>query len=177
MFVPLQKAYQHYFERDVAKTKKELDKLEQEHTTLTKRMLNFDPAKAKRAIEKANARIAELEQAIERVQEKMKNWGDELDTVREETAAHVMAVEAAEQTLDDPKSDNRRKAQAVRGCIERINLTFQPTGKKYPKSELVGVEIIPNTSNGPEHPNGGSFSPAPAPREYRCGGRSLRPWA
>ncbi len=45
--------------------------------------------------------------------------------------------------LDDPDADNRRKARAVRSCIQRVNLTFQPTGKKYPTSELVEIEIIP----------------------------------
>jgi DNA invertase Pin-like site-specific DNA recombinase/uncharacterized coiled-coil protein SlyX len=155
MLSPLKKAYEHYFQRDVAQTKKELDALEEQHTKLTTRVLNLDP-KSKRAIEKANGQIAELEQAIDKVQAQLKNWGEELDTVREETAAHVMALDAAEDTLDDPKSDNRRKAEAVRSCIERINLTFKPTGKKYPKSELVAVEIIPNTSNGPEYPNGAS---------------------
>jgi DNA invertase Pin-like site-specific DNA recombinase/uncharacterized coiled-coil protein SlyX len=155
-FLPLQKAYQLYFQRDEAVARQHLIELEHEHTALTNRMLNFDPATAQRAIQKTNSKIAELEQEIERVDGKLKNWADELGKVREETYSHVTALDATEEILNDRKSENRRKAQAVRSCIDRINLTFRPTGKKYPKSELVGMEIIPNTSHGPEYSNGAS---------------------
>lgn len=151
---PIHKAYEHYFKRDEAHIRQKIGELEDKHTTLTERILNLDPAKANRAIEKANERISALEQGIEQLKGTLKNWSAELQRVREETYSHVMSLVAAEDLLDDPKSDNRRKAQAVLQCIEKINLTFRSTGKKYPKSELVNVEIFPNSGHIGERPNG-----------------------
>lgn len=155
--VPLEKAYQLYFQRDEVEIRKTLDNLEDQHTTLTDQILNLDPAKAKRAIEKANDRLFILEQEIERTKSRLKNWSEELERIREETCSHVTALSAAEDLLADPASDNRRKAQAVRSCIDRINLTFRPTGKKYPKSELVNVEIVPHIPPNGKHPNSASY--------------------
>jgi DNA invertase Pin-like site-specific DNA recombinase/uncharacterized coiled-coil protein SlyX len=177
LLLPVQEAYRFYFRRDEVEVRRQLDELEQRHTNLAQRMLNFDPAKAKRAIEKANDQLAELEKEIERVQGRLKNWADEFDKIRDETTTHIMALDAAEAALEDPAADNRRKAQAVRACIQQVNLTFRPTGKKYPKSELVAVEIIPASPPEPEHPNGGSSCKAPALLGRRSRARSARPRA
>ena len=39
----------------------------------------------------------------------------------------------------------------------------RPTGKKYPKSELESVEIIPVDQHSPEHPTGASSCTGPGP--------------
>lgn len=153
---PLQDAYQIYFRKNEEASASKLDDLESRHTELTNRILNFDPVKVPLAISKANSQLADLEKEISTIKSRLYNWAIELDRVRDETTAHVMALDRAEETLKDPASTNRRKAQAIRSCIEQIKVTFRPTGKKYPKSELVSLEIIPLLAAGKEYPNGAS---------------------
>jgi hypothetical protein len=93
---------------------------------------------------------------MQRLESEQVNYPDLFDRRNEELRAVSMAFDNAEIALDDPAADNRRKASAVRACIQRINLTFKPTGKKYPKSELETVEIIPVDQHGPKHPNSAS---------------------
>lgn len=152
-WLPVQKAYELFFQRDQQVTEDRLRQLDEEHTQLTNRVLNLDPQTGKRAIEKANARIAELEDQMMAVEQGLTNWSARYQEIREEMFSHVYALKAATEALDDPDADNRRKARAVRKCIQKVNLTFQPTGKKYPTSELVEIEIIPAD---PEYPNGAS---------------------
>jgi DNA invertase Pin-like site-specific DNA recombinase len=131
--------------------------LDEEHTTLTERVLSLDPANGKRAIEKANARIAVLEDEMKHLEANMVNLAEDFDKRLAQLRVACDAFDAADEALSDESASTRRKAEAVRRCISRINLTFEPTGKKYPTSRLVAVEIIPNTDHDPEHPDRASF--------------------
>jgi hypothetical protein len=44
----------------------------------------------------------------------------------------------------------RAKAEAIRRLVERIDLIFAPTGKKYPQSDPEAVVIVPKAGAGPE---------------------------
>ena len=162
-WLPVQKAYQSYFRRDHAEIEERLKSLDAEHSQLTERILSLDPKSATRAIAKANARIAEIEQQMTKIENSLTNWSERYQAARDEMFAHVLAFDAAQAALDDPAASNRRKSLAVRACIQRVNLTFRPTGKKYPTSELVEIEIIPISGVGPEGPNGASGCRARGP--------------
>jgi hypothetical protein len=155
-FIPVQKAYMVYFKRDEAVVQERLKALDEEHTALTQRVLNLDPMKAQRAIEKVNQRIGVLEEELQTLEAKLTNLSEEFDRVRDEMIAQCNALAEAKRAMDDPTANDRRKAQAVRSCIDQINVTFRPTGKKYPKSEIVKIEIIPRTQQTPEYPAGAS---------------------
>jgi septation ring formation regulator EzrA len=149
--------YRELFSKDGSEMRKRLEELDSQHTLLTERVLSLDPTKAKRAIEKVNAQIAGLEGEMERIETQMVNLADEFDTSLARLRSSCDAFDKADAALADEKASARRKAEAVRTCISRINLTFRPTGKKYPKSELVDVEIIPNTDHDPEYPDRASL--------------------
>ena len=156
LFQPLQKMYDAVFSGNAEGVQQQLAAVEAQHTKLTENVLNLDPVKAKRAIQKANDKIGQMEEEMQRLEGELVNYSDHFDQRNEELRAVSVAFDNAEAALDDPAADSRRKANAVRACIQRINPTFKPTGKKYPKSELAKVEIIPVDQHGPEHPNGAS---------------------
>jgi hypothetical protein len=177
LFQPLQKVYEAVFSHNAEGVRQQLAALEVEHTRLTDNVLNLDPVKAKRAIQKANEKIGQMEEEMQRLESELVNYSDLFDRKTEELRAVSVAFDHAEAALDDPAADNRRKANAVRACIQRINLTFKPTGKKYPKSELESVEIIPVDQHGPEHPNGASCCRGQGPPARRSCGPPPRPAA
>ena len=171
LWLPVQRAYEIFFQKDQKETEDRLRELDAEHTQLTERVLNLDATTGKRAIEKANARIAELEDQMMSVEANLTNWSGRYQEIREEMFAHVYALRAATEALDDPDADNRRKARDIRSCIQKVNLTFKPTGKKYPTSELVEIEIIPAE---PEYPNGASHCRAITLLKCHSSEQSLR---
>jgi DNA invertase Pin-like site-specific DNA recombinase len=177
LFQPLQQMYDLLFTRNSAVVRQRLAAVQAEHRKLTKNVLNLDPTVAKRAIQQANEEIGELEQEMERLEGDLVNYSEVFDRRNAELRAVSTAFDTAEAALNDPAASNRRKANAVRACIQQIDLTFQPTGKKYPKSELVKVEIIPVEQPGPEYPNGASSCKARSPRPRRSCGRPPRPGA
>lgn len=96
---------------------------------------------------------------MESLESRLGNLTEQFDGTLDILRTSCGAFYDAEKALDDPAGNNRRKALAVRSVIERINLKFQPTGKKYPTCELVEIEFIPAQK---EHPKGGLGSPGTA---------------
>ncbi len=173
--IPVERAYKVYLKRDESALRERLQYLDVEHTALTNHVLNFDPVKGKKAIEKANVRIEGLEAQMRDIEGRLTDVTGEFLKARDEMYAHSTAMFAAQKALNDPEANNRRKAQAVRACIQQINLTFRPTGKKYPKSELVKVEVIPATRHSPEHPNRASCCRGPTLPESHFSGQDPQP--
>jgi len=143
--------YSAMFQLDETDLQAQLRELDQEHSELVRGLRNLDPEKAKRAIQKTNDDIEALEIEMEELEGRLENLTNQFDQTLEVLRTSSDGFYAAENALCDPMADNRRKARAVRSCIEKINLTFRPTGKKYPTSELVEIEFIPAQA---EYPNG-----------------------
>jgi hypothetical protein len=55
--------------------------------------------------------------------------------------------DAAQVTLSG-ESQNRRKAEAIRRVVERITVTFRPTGRKNPAGEVANIDIKTNADCG-----------------------------
>ncbi len=147
--------YSAMFQLDEADLQAQLRDLDKEHSELVRSLRNLDPEKAKRAIQKTNDDIEALEIEMEELEGRLENLTDRFDQTLEALRTSCDGFYAAENALCDPRADNRRKARAVRSCIEKINLTFRPTGKKYPTSELVEIVFIPVQA---EYPDGVSGS-------------------
>ncbi|MBN70330.1 MAG: hypothetical protein CME32_13740 [Gimesia sp.] len=143
--------YSAMFQLDETDLQAQLHELDNEHSELVRGLRNLDPEKAKRAIQKTNDDIEALEIKMEELKGRLENLTDQFDQTLEVLRTSCDGFYAAENALCDPMADNRRKARAVRSCIEKINLRFKPTGKKYPTSELVEIEFIPIQA---EYPNG-----------------------
>ncbi len=144
--------YKKVFGADESHVKARMAELDGLHTELMQGLRTLDPVKAKRAIQKTNDEIAGVEAEMESLETRLENLTERFDETLDILHKSCGAFFDAEKALDDPAGNNRRKARAVRSAIERINLTFRPTGKKYPTCELVEIEFIPAKS---EHPKGG----------------------
>ena len=123
-----------------------LTELESEHTRLTDAWADLPTPMAK---EKAGRQLMTLENEIKESQIKMKDaeaqWREALKICMElcdqwEAARHALETDASA----------RRRADGVRSVVKEIRLTFKPTGKKYPTSELMKIEMVPNL----EYPDG-----------------------
>ncbi len=131
----------------------EIHNLEKQREQLTRRVLRL-PENAKRAIADANDQILTLEEKLDELEKRLTNWADEFEGQREEMLERLTAYEDAEHSLfDDKDAANRRKAEVVKRVVSRIDCQFRPTGRKYPKSELESITIIPLMEE--EGPNSG----------------------
>ena len=119
----------------------QLKKLEQEHDELTDSVLRL-PSGAKRAIEKTNTRIMELEGKIKEAEDQLTDWSSQLMDAMQEVRKQFEAWQAAYAAVTGDES-HRRRAAAIRKVIERIVCHFADTGMTHPKRWLSRIEIMP----------------------------------
>jgi hypothetical protein len=81
---------------------------------------------------------------MDQAEQSLENWSDIFQAKKEQMFESARSCSKADDVLNDPDANLRRKAEAVKGCIEKINLTFRPTGKKYPASEPDGRWCFPS---------------------------------
>src|SRR5262249_14414349 len=79
LFHPLQQMYKAVFSRNAEGVRQRLAALESEHTKMTENVLNLDPVKAKRAIQKANEKIGQMEEEMQRLESELVNYSDLFD--------------------------------------------------------------------------------------------------
>jgi hypothetical protein len=173
---PLRAIYQLIFEKETPIVGDRLAELDGEHSRLTERAMIFDPVTEKRALEKVKGHIAAIEQEMTVLEGRLVNQSERFTQRFDELQALSFAFDDAAAALNDPATEARRKAEAVRSVIKQINVSFRPTGKKYPTTEAVDIEIVPVTPDdgSPEYPDRASLSPAPAPPAPSSPGRSRR---
>lgn len=159
--------YRQRFIRVSPALKKRLATLDAEHTARTQAYAGLAGERAKL---KANAEILELERQMDEIEGRLKNAADETADARREIVELGEQIEAAEAAIDG--SDDRRTAEAVRQVIERIECTFEPTGKKCPTSQLVEVVIFPKSGGSQRYPH----VPSPPARNCTSSGRSGSCW-
>jgi DNA invertase Pin-like site-specific DNA recombinase len=134
-----------------------LDGLEREHTRLMKAYGDLPTPRAK---EKAKAELETLELRISDLEAHRDNLAAAVRRRYEELLHLQRAVAAAQEALRDKPASQRRRAEAVRALLEKIEVTFVPTGYRgppapgKPKSRLVEVRFLPH---------GGD------PKDYRVG--------
>jgi hypothetical protein len=158
--------YELIFEQEAPVISERLAELDAEHTRLTGQATIFDPVKQKRARDKVLGQITAIEEEMAVLEARLVNQSERFNQRFAELQAMSFAFDDAAAALNDPATEARRKAEAVGQVIKQINLTFRPTGKKYPTSEVVDIEIVPVTPDDggePEYPNRASLCTAPAP--------------
>lgn len=174
---PLRAIYELIFEKETPIISDRLTELDAEHTRLTDRANDFDPVKQKRAKEKVLAQITAIEEEMTVLEARLVNQSERFNQRFADLQAMSFGFDDAAAALNDPATEARRKAEAVRQVIKQINVTFRPTGKKYPTSEVVDIEIVPVTPDDgpPEYPDRASLSPGTAPPARRCRAGTPRP--
>lgn len=154
----LRNLYHQWIGDDRAARQKELARLHFDHDQLTDKILNLS-ASNKRAIAKANEKLARLELAIEQ-HEASRDIEKEMQSAVADVGKLRGMIADVSASLSGDETTSRRKAEAVRQVIQRINVTFRLTGKARPKSEPVSIEIIP-VDAAPHNADCLNFDPSP----------------
>jgi hypothetical protein len=94
--------------------------------------------------------------------------------------AMVEVARTRERLADARKSISadiglRAKAERLRQVIDRIVVRFEPTGRKYPKSKALEIEIVPKVGGAVKYRTDALLYTAPAPPSRRSGGRPPPP--
>lgn len=176
---PLRAIYELIFEKETPIISDRLVELDAEHTRLTDRATIFDPVKERRALEKVKGQIAVIEEEMTVLEGRLLNQSERFNQRFSELQAMSFGFDDAAAALNDPATEARRKAEAVRQVIKQINVTFRATGKKYPTSEVVDIEIVPVTPDDgpPEYPDRASLLPDTALPARRWSARLFLPLA
>lgn len=149
----LERAYRSLFsiERDQAQAA--LDQLETEHSRLS---IAWADLPTQRAKDKAAARLRDLEQEIDDLQEKVTNWADELRAAVDEYHTIAAAWDHA-RTMIEEQTTARAVAAAIKAVIGKVTVTFRPTGRNWPVGEVQAISIEPT------HGFSGCASTMPSP--------------
>jgi DNA invertase Pin-like site-specific DNA recombinase len=143
--VPVERAVEYYrrcFSAD--RFDEQLGRLEAEHSALTKSCLNL---KTERSIAKVNDQLAELESKIKHLEQQKQNVGDTVERQWREVLELSEAIQKAERSMTGD-GNLRRRAEALRSVIQRIECTFTSTGETgggwgKKNSRLATVTIYP----------------------------------
>ena len=168
MFVPawdtdrLEQLYRDAFEDGKTDWESKLDDLQANQEELIETLAKV-PATATRALSRLQAQIDQIDTEIRETEVKLDNAADAFQQANDQYDRLNREWQEAQSAVETEASA-RRKAEAVRKVISRINLQFRPTGKKRPVSELLAIEWIPV---GAEELSPRSRS-SPHPRGKRC---------
>jgi DNA invertase Pin-like site-specific DNA recombinase len=132
---------------------KQLAKLNSEHDKVTGGLLNL-PATARLAIEKTQARLADLERQIDDVKARLANDADEHEKWYAEYEWLCREWAAAQKSLVTEATE-RAKAESVGRVVSSIVLTFRDSGRKRPSSVLDSVDFVSASDAGAGGKGGG----------------------
>jgi hypothetical protein len=113
----------------------EIAALEEEHEQLAGKIAMLT---APKMIEKLNARAGELESRIEGLKDQLVPMQERWDSLTDELRGLRSRMAEAQQVMAE--GSDRAKAQALRDCIERIECTYDNSGRQ---SRLASVTIVP----------------------------------
>lgn len=138
----LTERYQEEFTLNEKQVNRRKEELELEHSQMMKIIERF--GNTPRALKKKLEELAELEQKIREAEEDAENVNG---TIREELLRWVELQKLVEDAQDSGKEERkaRAKAEALGRLVERIEVFFVPTGKKYPQSLPETVVIVPKS--------------------------------
>jgi hypothetical protein len=146
----------------------EIDRLEDEHDRRTEAWADLPTPLAK---SKARARLAALERSIDELRCHQDNLAKDVEQLWQVVYSLQMAVVEAQLAMrdDNDEADLRRRAEALRAVIDRIECTFIATGKRgggwgMKNSILAGVTVYPLDGNSVQYradrePAEGSLKP------------------
>jgi hypothetical protein len=154
---------------DPAEIQQQIDQLDNEHTALMKRYADLPTPRAKEKAKKELAavegRIAQLEQQQQDIAESVEQQYQKLQQLQQAIAEakRAMRSESGERAL-------RRRAEAIRAVIHRIECKFVATGHKgggpgKNNARLAAVTIYPIVGDAGHYP---------IPSAIRSGERRLR---
>ena len=132
-------AYDHLLELTSDKIKAEIADLERQHDSIVSKVLSVSASKL---IEKLNTQAEELEAKIHGLRVRLEPLRVRWDEMRAEVQHLRDRLAEAETAM--LRGSNRLKAQAIRACIQRIEVLHEPhmVGKK-PTMRLCRVKIVP----------------------------------
>lgn len=164
--------YEASFNQNAGSIRQRLKELESEHQRLVRECRNLPERsralkQAQEEILAVEARMDQSEADLTSVAATMREAGVELARVRANMDGAKNAIKA--------DIGLRMRAEKLRGVIHRINVRFEPTGRKYPKSRAVEIEIVPKTGEPVKYRTDDLRCTAPAPPALRSCGRSLPP--
>jgi hypothetical protein len=127
---------------ELERRRKELDT---EHSTLVDRVLSL-PKTAKRAIEKANARILEIEPELEQVSAQLERIDGRFEEIVSELVNRLGAIEEIRKRVSTD-AEYRRKSELVKGIIEKADCHFVllKTKGTQRRSQFVRMEVFPQS--------------------------------
>ena len=140
--------YRQLHDAKVPQVRAQLDELESEHSRLTAAWADLPTPMTK---EKAARKLQDIETKIRELKTQLLNAADKMQEALHVCVDLYRDWEDARNAIETDSSA-RRRTEAIGRVIKEIRLTFRPTGKKYPTSELVTVEMVPNI----ECPDGAS---------------------
>ncbi|MBL8830350.1 MAG: recombinase family protein [Planctomycetaceae bacterium] len=138
----LQERYRGFFHQSEEQRRTRLERLEREASVLGDQIMNL-PKSAKRQIERQGRKLVQIEQQMDRLEAELKNYSDEVDAVMAGLSDHLNVTTAARAALEgDGTTEALKMAEAVRHVIKEIRLEFEPTGKKWPKTQPIAAIIV-----------------------------------
>jgi hypothetical protein len=126
---------------------KEIERLEEEHTELMGKWADLPTDRAK---EKARERFKQLEAKIDELRRRQRDVSEIVEKHYTQLNDLYVAVEEAKRAMEAEASERsyRQKAEALRAVIQRVECTFEATGKNgsgwgNKNSDLVKVTVYP----------------------------------
>lgn len=132
--------YETSFNLNADTIRERLNELETLHQRLARECRNLP--EVSRAMRQLHDEILDVEAKMAQAEGDLIN----VATAVREAQAEVARVRASMEDAKKAISSDiglRVKAEKLRGLIHQINIRFEPTGRKYPKSRAVEVEIVP----------------------------------
>jgi hypothetical protein len=147
----LEQLYRDAFEDQRWDWENKLDELRKQQDTLFQRMDKIAPTSTN-SLARVQAELDQVDAQIRETEAKLVNAADLFENANAEYDRLNADWEEAQQVVETEVSA-RRKAEAVKKVVARINLRFKLTGRKRPVSQLLSIEWVPV----------GAISPRPQP--------------
>jgi DNA invertase Pin-like site-specific DNA recombinase len=143
----LEALYRKTYLENAEELRQRLLALEAEHTQQMCLLERFQGTP--RALKKKQEELAALEGQLDEIERLLSDVSaDTGEQVRRLEQVRVLIQQASNQGQGERQV--RAKAEAIRRLVERIDVFFTPTGKKYPQSLPDAVVIVPKAGAGPE---------------------------
>jgi DNA invertase Pin-like site-specific DNA recombinase len=124
----------------------ELDRLQDEQAEMLETLAKI-PTSAVRALAKVQDQIAENDQKISDVEASLSDVSDRFQEARLQAARlHSNWVRAADAL--ESETEARRKAEALGQVVEKVIVTFRPSGKRNPVGYVERIEVVPAVETG-----------------------------
>jgi hypothetical protein len=131
--------YQSMFDAEKDDAQERYDELDRKHTNLTNGLVNLPPNS--KAVAKVRAQLEQVEADMAALEPKLRNAANDLAEAAKDCQRLSAEWEAAVEAMNTESSD-RQKAAALSKIVGRVNLTFEPTGEKYPTTRLVDISVV-----------------------------------